>query len=136
MWCNGSGELERAARAFLGVLGLAQDTGVETIVMWEGVGTIRELLRELAERHGSEKVKELALSALDLERGRFRKALEEVRRSLIEADRLTASAGFGREEASRAVDLLERTFYQVRCVVNGMKPKKLEKGAELHDYRY
>lgn len=82
---------------------------------------IKESLQELAERHGSEKVKELALSSLGLERVRFREALEGARQALCEAGKLTTGAGFGYGDAARAVDLLEKAVHRVRCVVNGMR---------------
>ncbi|NHM28012.1 hypothetical protein G7K71_13700 [Desulfofundulus sp. TPOSR] len=121
---DGGCGLERAARAFLGALELAQDTGAEirlTPVMWEGVEAVRESLQELAGRYGPEKAEELAFSALGLEQARFREALEGVRQALYEARRLTAGAEFGYGDAARAVDLLEKAVHQVRCVANGMR---------------
>ncbi|SHJ45144.1 hypothetical protein [Desulfofundulus thermosubterraneus] len=117
-------ELEGAAHTFLCALELAQNTGAEirlTPVMWEGVEAIKGSLQELAGRYGSEKAKELALSALDLERIRFREALEGVRQALYEAGRLTAGAEFSCGDAARAVDLLEKAVHRVRCAVNGMR---------------
>ncbi|SHE98956.1 hypothetical protein SAMN02745218_01228 [Desulfofundulus australicus DSM 11792] len=78
-------------------------------------------LRELADRYGPQKAEELALSALGLERARFRETLEEVRQALYEAGRLTAGAKFGYEDAARAVDLLEKAVHRVRCAANGMR---------------
>lgn len=78
-------------------------------------------LRELADRYGPQKAEELALSALDLERARFRKSLEGVRQSLCEAEKLTAGMEFGYEEAARAAELLEKAVHWVRCTANGMR---------------
>ncbi|AEG14395.1 hypothetical protein Desku_0789 [Desulfofundulus kuznetsovii DSM 6115] len=82
---------------------------------------MRETLRELAAKHGPKKVRKFALSALGLERVRFREALEGVRQALLDAERLTAGAEFGYEDAARAVDLLEKAVHRVRCVANGMR---------------